>query len=230
LQVMVKKKQTTDAAISPVLQLLQAAYRVRTPEPNHDPLGVLIQTILSQNTSDTNSGRAFEALKKSFRVWDELLITDEAVIADIIRSGGLARIKARRIMQALNIIREKRGDLDLDFLDSLSVAEAREWLKQLPGVGDKTASCVLLFAFGRPALPVDTHIYRVAGRLGWLNQVISPAEAHRVLGEKVPLDDVFRFHILMIEHGRKTCYARNPRCSGCVLGKLCPSGRDVRKD
>ena len=123
----------------------------------------------------------------------------------------------------LGEIRSKRGGLELDFLDKLPMDDASEWLKQLPGVGTKTANCVLLFSSGRPALPVDTHIFRVAKRLGLVSPKASIEQAHEVLESMVPPDDVYQFHILMIEHGRKVCHAQRPHCLQCVLQELCPS-------
>ncbi len=142
-------------------------------------------------------------------------------IADAIRSGGLGEIKAGRIKQALGEIRQQRGRLELDFLNELPLDEARDWLKQLPGVGTKTASCVFLFSLRRPALPVDTHVYRVAKRLGIIDDRTTVEKAHRRLESLVPPEKVYPFHVLFIEHGRKVCRAPRPHCDGCVLSSLC---------
>jgi endonuclease-3 len=207
-----------------ILSLLEEAYGPRRPGPGRDPIAVLVETMLSQNTSDSNSGRAFASLMRTFGSWERIADADEGAIEETIRTGGLGQIKAHRIKEVLEGIREQRGKLDLNFLDKLSIPEARQWLKGLKGIGNKTANCVLLFASGRPALPVDTHIYRVSGRLGLLpagNENLD--QAHRILGDLVPPEDVYDFHVLMIEHGRKTCTARSPHCLSCVLGKVCPS-------
>ncbi|MDP2731086.1 MAG: endonuclease III [Dehalococcoidales bacterium] len=208
--------------VKQIIELLSREYGRSEWRPNYDPLGTLVQTILSQNTSDRNSHRAFASLNASFPTWEALLEADTREIAAAIRSGGLAEIKAARIRQTLNEVRQKRGQLELDFLNELPVPEAREWLKQLPGVGTKTANCVLVFAQGRPALPVDTHIFRVSKRVGLVDSKASIEEAHRILEEIVPPEDAYQFHVLTIEHGRRTCKARRPRCTECVLGKLCP--------
>lgn len=209
--------------IAQVVSLLIKAYGYHECQPNNRPLDELIKTILSQNTSDTNSGRAFDSLRSSFPSWEEVINAPEGRIADSIKVGGLNQIKSKRIKQVLAEIKRKRGKLDLDFLDGLSIDEARDWLKQLPGVGDKTANCVLLFASCRPALPVDTHIFRVSKRLGLIGFKANVDQAHTVLQSLVPQDSVYQFHILMIEHGRRTCKAQRPRCTECVLGKICPS-------
>ena len=142
--------------IETVIKLLRKQYGRRRLEPNCDPLGELVQTILSQNTSDINSHLAFKALKAEFKNWENILSANIDTITRPISGGGLGKIKARRIQQSLQRIQQEQGKLDLCFLDNLSVVKAREWLRQLPGVGNKTANCVLLFAFGKPALPVDT--------------------------------------------------------------------------
>jgi endonuclease III len=208
-------------AIKTILECLVKAYGARPLTPNHDPVGELVQTILSQNTSDKNSRPAFRALVAEFKDWESVMRADRADIARVIQGGGLERIKAQRIQQALKNIYERQGKLDLGFLEKLPVSEARERLKELPGVGNKTANCVLLFAFGRPALPVDTHIFRVSSRLGLIREKASLDEAHRILEEKVPPENIYEFHVLMIEHGRRICLARRPQCRQCVLQAIC---------
>lgn len=188
-----------------------------------DPLSMLIQTILSQNTSDANSGRAFRSLRLAFPEWESLIDADVDLVAAGIKQGGLNRIKARRIGEVLRLIRERHGQLDLAFLSKMRIAQAEEWLLGLPGVGLKTARCVLLFSLCMPALPVDTHILRVSRRLGLLNSKASAEEAHRRLAEVVAPEDVYQFHVLMIEHGRKACHPRRPACMGCALRDICPS-------
>jgi endonuclease III len=209
-------------SIKTVLDLLQKQYGQRSSVPSHDPLSELVQTILSQNTSDINSRPAFKALKSTFGDWENILQARTSEIAEVIKSGGLAKIKAERIQQALQKIKERQGKIDLSVLNDLPVPEARQWLKGLPGVGNKTANCVLLFALGKPALPVDTHIYRVSGRLGLISKKTSLDEAHRLLEAIVPQTNIYEFHVLMIEHGRKACIAQRPRCPQCVLKMVCP--------
>ncbi|MEJ2738419.1 MAG: endonuclease III [Dehalococcoidia bacterium] len=209
--------------IEQVLHLLSKDYGHKKWHPDRDPVAVLVQTILSQNTSDRNSDRAFDSLLASFETWQDIADADTRVIARSIRIGGLADVKANYIKDALNTIKDLQGNFDLDFLRRLSLNEAREWLMQLPGVGMKTASCVLLFSLGIPALPVDTHVYRVSQRLGLIDNKISVNQAHIYLESIVPQNLAYEFHILLIEHGRKTCKARNPYCRRCALQAICPS-------
>jgi endonuclease-3 len=211
------------ADIERILQLVSREYREKRWRTRNDPVAVLVQTILSQNTSDTNSGRAFQQLLASFDGWGEIADADVGRVSQAIKIGGLEAVKARYIKQALREIRRRQGGFELGFLRKLTVEEARDWLRQLPGVGMKTASVVLLFSLGMPALPVDTHVFRVAGRLGLIDSKVSVEKAHRLLEALVPLDDIYQFHILLIEHGRKTCKAQRPRCTECVLASLCPS-------
>jgi endonuclease-3 len=209
--------------IKTVIKLLRKQYGRRFLEPNCDPLGELVQTILSQNTSDVNSRPAFMNLITEFKDWENILTADIDAIARPISGGGLGKIKALRIQQSLKRIQEKRGKLDLCFLDDLAIPDARNWLKELPGVGNKTANCVLLFAFGKPALPVDTHIFRVSKRLELLEKKLDLEKAHEVLEKIVPAANVYEFHVLTIEHGRSTCKAQHPLCRICVLQSVCPS-------
>ncbi|MCJ7516263.1 MAG: endonuclease III, partial [Dehalococcoidia bacterium] len=176
-----------------------------------------------QNTSDRNSERAFGNLMASFTGWEEIADASIGQICEVIKAGGLGTVKAKYIKQALQEIQRRQGGFELDFLHKLPVEEARDWLRQLPGVGLKTASVVLLFAMGMPALPVDTHVFRVAKRLGLIDSKVSVDKAHGLLEGLVPPKDIYRFHVLLIEHGRKTCKAQRPRCNECVLRGLCPS-------
>ena len=218
------------ANIALIIRLLAREFGHPKWHPDGQPLSTLVQTILSQNTSDTNSGRSFRSLMAAFPQWENVAAANPADIAASIQSGGLADIKAKRIKQALEEIMRKRGALELDFLNAMSVGEATGWLKQLPGVGDKTAACVLLFSLGKPALPVDTHILRVSKRLGLIGGRTSAEEAHEVLPELVPPHNTYEFHVLMIEHGRRTCKAQRPVCPKCVLRDVCPSCEGFMKE
>jgi len=210
---------------SQVLRLLRKEYGPRKWQPGQDPLSSLIATVLSQNTSDSNSHRAFAALVSRFGSWESVATADVNELAQAIRAGGLAEIKARRIKLILHEVQEKRGRLDLSFLDNVGLVEAKAWLRQLPGVGPKTAGCVLLFSLGKPAMPVDTHVFRVAKRLGLIDARVSVEKTHEILESLVPPKNVYEFHILMVEHGRRACKAQRPRCTVCVLRELCPSSR-----
>jgi endonuclease-3 len=211
------------SVIEQVLQLLSREYGNKKWNPDRDPVAVLVQTILSQNTSDRNSDRAFDSLLATFKTWQDIADADTRDIANSIRIGGLADVKASYIKNTLNAINSIQKDFDLDFLRNLSLNEARDWLMQLPGVGMKTASCVLLFSLGLPALPVDTHVYRVSQRLGLFDNKMPVNRAHIFLESIVPPNMAYEFHILLIEHGRRTCKARNPYCYKCVLQAICPS-------
>ena len=178
--------------------------------PHGDPLTELILTILSQHTNDTNSGRAFASMQRRYPTWDDVLAAEPEDLADSIRQGGLANQKAPRIQQVLGRVSNDCGDWRLDHLAQMPLDEAKAWLRSLPGVGPKTAACVLMFALGRPALPVDTHVFRVARRLGLLESLVQP-------------EDTYAFHIALIKHGRHTCTARNPNCGDCPLNDFCPS-------
>lgn len=210
-----------------ILRLLSGEYGKRRWRPRQSPIAVLVQTILSQNTSDRNSGRAFEQLLASFGSWEDMANASVGETSHSIKAGGLGEVKARYIKQALEEIRRRRRGFELDFLKQMSVDEARDWLKQLPGVGMKTASCVLLFSLGMPALPVDTHVFRVARRLRLIDSTVLVEKAHKLLEGLVPPQYVYQFHVLLIEHGRKTCKAQRPRCNECVLRGLCPSYEEL---
>jgi endonuclease-3 len=210
-------------AIEEVIELLEQEYGPRSWQPDRDPIDVLIGTILSQNTSDTNSGGAFASLKASFDSWEAVASAPAEHIARVIKSGGLSQIKAVRIKQVLEQIEKEQGRISLDSLKSMNMAEAEEYLMRLPGVGHKTARCVLLFSLGKPSLPVDTHIFRVAKRLGLIDSRASIEKAHSLLQKQIPPSKVYQFHIYMIEHGRRICHARQPRCNMCILRSACPS-------
>jgi endonuclease-3 len=159
----------------------------------------------------------------TFGSWEAIASAPVEHIAYAIRVGGLSKVKAVRIKEILNQIKRERDCISLDFLNSMNASEAKEYLMRLPGVGEKTANCVLLFSLGKPCLPVDTHVFRVAKRLGLIDARTSIKEAHRLLQQQVPPSGVYQFHIHMIEHGRKICHARNPECGRCILRNDCPS-------
>jgi endonuclease III len=184
----------------------------------------LVVTVLSQNTSDANTARAFTALKERFPTWEEALHAPTRELADAIRSGGLADQKAPRIQSILDEIEEREGGLDLSRLQELSDQEVDEYLLSLPGVGPKTAACVLTFSMGRAAFPIDTHVHRIVRRLGWISSTTSADAAHRLLTPRIPPELRYELHMALIRHGREVCKARSPRCSECVLFDLCDEG------
>ena len=179
--------------------------------------------MLSQNTNDRNRDVAWSRLTAAFPTWDAVREAPVPEIEEAIRPGGLAPTKAVRIRQILHAL----GDDDLSWLESAPLSEARDYLCDLPGVGRKTAACVLLFAYGRPDPPVDTHVYRVGGRLGLWPERAPLDDAHDALARLVGDDgqEAYEAHMLLIRHGRRTCAARSPRCRDCPLRRMCPEGR-----
>jgi endonuclease-3 len=210
-------------AIREVIKLLEREYGSCQWHADRDPIDVLIGTILSQNTSDANSGRAFASLKASFDSWEAVASAPAEHIARVIQAGGLHQIKAARIKQVLKQIENEQGCISLNSLKSKTMAEAEDYLMRLPGVGHKTASCVLLFSLGKPSLPVDTHVFRVAKRLGLIDSKMSIEKAPGLLQKQIPPSKVYQFHVHMIEHGRRICHARQPHCNRCILRGICPS-------
>lgn len=186
-----------------------------------DVVSELVLTILAQNTADTNSFRAFTALRARYPDWDAVLAAPTDELTEVIRPGGLAPTKAPRIQHVLAEVKAARPDWDLAFLGELPLAEARDWLVSLPGIGRKTASIVLLFCFGRPAMPVDTHIHRVALRMGLVPPRTDVLKAHALLEEVLEPDEVYPFHVELIRHGRDTCRAPRPICGLCPLTDAC---------
>jgi endonuclease-3 len=209
--------------------LLVCLYGRHEVEGTEDPLDTLVETILSQNTTDINSHRSFLALKKEYPKWELLLGQDPKNVSKIIRSGGLPDIKAERILRALEFIKRSRGRLSIDFLRDMSPSEADSWLGQMKGVGPKTRSIVLLFSLGMPAFPVDTHIHRVSKRLGLIGLNVTRERAQLELGSLVPKRDFYNFHINLIEHGRAVCHARKPKCAVCALSRMCDFYRATKK-
>nr|MDO8080390.1 endonuclease III [Candidatus Freyarchaeota archaeon] len=207
--------------IAKIIELLNKEYGEKKWKKRHEPLDQLIQTILSQNTSDRNSYAAFSSLKRKYPSWESLMEASEDEIAETIRVGGLENIKAKRIKGALTAIKEKKQNLDLSYLKELPQEEALSFLTTLKGVGPKTAAVVLLFSFGKPVLPVDTHIHRVSKRLSLIGNA-DRLKAHKILQQMIPEDQVHSFHINMIEHGRRICKPK-PKCPECVLNNVCDS-------
>jgi endonuclease-3 len=190
----------------------------RNPLP---PLDELVSTILSQNTNDANRDRAYQALCAAFPTWEAVRDADPTAVIAAIRPAGLANQKGPRIQQVLREITIQRGDLDLGFLAELSADEASQWLLQFKGVGPKTAAIVLQFSLGKPAFPVDTHIYRVSGRLGLRPANCSAEGAHTLLASLLPPETYYPAHLNIIRLGREICQARKPQCPRCPLQDLC---------
>lgn len=193
-----------------------------------DPIAILISTILSQNTNDLNRDRAYERLRERFPTWEAVRDAPPEDLVAAIRPAGLAPTKAPRIQEALQRIWAERGHFSLDFLADMPLEEARAWLLSIPGIGPKTAAIVLLFAFGRPAFPVDTHIHRVSRRLGLIPARASREQAHALLEELIPPELYYPLHLNLIALGRDVCHPRNPECGRCVLREECDFYRQGR--
>jgi endonuclease III len=204
-----------------VLQNLQAVYGTPEAPENLDPLDCLVETILSQSTTNVNSRRAFASFKQRFGDWEAARRARPTSIEAAIRSGGLARQKSLIIKRLLNEIKARRGSFDLDFLRRAPLAEAREFLAGFKGVGPKTLACVLLFACRRPVFPIDTHIFRIARRLRLIPERGSDQEAHAMMEQIIPEARFYEAHINFIRHGRKICRPQNPSCEACVLVDYC---------
>ncbi len=218
-------KKDLEKRIKSLSLKLERTYGKKRWKIHADPLSELIATILSQNTSDHNSHKAFSNLRSKFKTWDKVRKARVRKIADTIRSGGLADVKAKRIKDILNQIYEENRNLDLSFLKRWRTEKIKAYLRKFKGVGEKTIACVLLFSLKRPAMPVDTHVLRVSKRLGLVQRKTDTQKAKTILEELVPENLVYQFHLNLIEHGRNICKATNPRCASCVLLENC----DYRK-
>ncbi len=212
-------------AIREVQRRLRAQQGELAPRQPVPVLDQVVGTVLSQHTSDVNSGRAFARLKARFPDWEQAAHAPVEEIEDAIRCGGLARQKARRIKEILDAVDQREGRVDLGRLHSLDDLAAESYLTSLPGVGPKTAACVLAFSMGRAAFPVDTHVHRVVTRLGWIPAGTTVEKAYRLLAPRVPADIRYDLHLALVRHGRTVCLARQPRCEVCVLPDLCPYGQ-----
>ena len=210
-----------------VTQNLEAAYGIPRNDSTDDPLDELIGTILSQATTNQNSHRTFANLKSRFKDWEAVQRAEPVQIEEAIRLGGLAQVKSRVIKTILDEIKTRVGKLDLSFLHTAPVAEAHDFLTSLKGVGPKTAACVLLFACKRPVFPMDTHIFRIARRLGVIPAKGSDTQAHRQMEQLIPKNKHYSLHINMILHGRRICHPRNPKCEKCCLIEHCALGQTL---
>ena len=204
-----------------IIQNLRAVYGVPKLERGLDPLDVLIETILSQSTTNANSRRAFDSLKRRFPVWEPARRARVSSIEAAIKSGGLAKQKSARIKQLLNDIHNRRGSLDLEFLKTAPLEEAKRFLASFKGVGPTTVACTLLFACNRPVFPIDTHIFRIARMLGMIPVKCSDEEAHRLMDKVIPKTRYYEVHINLIQLGRQICRPSDPLCEQCCLVDYC---------
>jgi len=201
--------------------LLEKQYGVPRRVKARNPLDILIETILSQNTNDQNRDKAFRGLKTRFPHWEDILKTKTKSIVSAIRPGGLAEQKARRIQEILHWIKEHEGRLSLSFLKKMDSEEIKKMIGALKGIGPKTLHCLLLFGFGREAFPVDTHILRIGKRLCIIPEWMSAEKAHPWMNPLVPKGRSLSLHLNLIRLGREVCKTKNPLCQGCLLIKEC---------
>ena len=209
--------------LTEVYNRLVQAYGIPDWHPDGDPLGGLIATILSQHTSDVNSERAYRQLIAAFPTWEAVRDAPTPLVAEAIRPGGLANLKAQRIQQVLRVLTERlRGQpLSLVGLEAMDLDAATTYLRTLPGVGPKTAACVLLFSLGRPAFPVDTHVWRVTRRVGLIGLRVTADAAHEALRRAVPAEWRHTLHVDLIRLGREVCHAQRPAHDACPLRPVC---------
>jgi endonuclease-3 len=204
-----------------IYDLIAEVYGEPQRHRHQPPVDQLVNTILSQQTTSVNRQRAFDALKERFPSWEAVMAAGVDEVREAIRPAGLANQKAPRIQNALRFVMQERGELSLDFLAEWPVQRAKKWLMQIKGVGPKTASIILLFTFGLPAFPVDTHVHRVSRRLGLIGTKVTADKAHEILENIVAPEEYYPFHINLIRHGREICHARGPQCHVCVLQEWC---------
>jgi endonuclease III len=206
---------------------LRLVYGIPGWEPHGQPIAELVLTVLSQSTNDRNRDVAYLRLRERFSedAWREIRDAPVDEIEEAIRPGGISKIKSARIKAILQAITETAPgrELWLDWLADLSVPEAQRYLTSLPGVGRKTAACVLLFALGMRDVPVDTHVSRVGTRLGLFRPGAPFEEMHDEMLAITPPGQELEFHINLLRHGRRTCHARRPECGACALARMCPS-------
>lgn len=212
----------TPARLPVIIRYLDQEYFRPRFAPRYPPVEELVFTILSQNTTDINSVRALDSLRKKYPSWEDASRAPVLEIADAIRMSGIAGPKSRYIKETLSALLAEQGDLKLNFLSRMNDREALDYLTKFPGVGIKTAACVLMFSLGRPVMPVDTHVFRVCKHLDFLPEDATRENAHGILNAIVPEDDRYSFHINLVLHGRKVCKALRPRCGECMIEGLCP--------
>jgi len=204
-----------------VCKILITKYGKEVSERKLPPVDELVMTILSQHTNDVNMFSAFKSLKEVYPSWEAVLAAPQDELAVTIRSSGMYNLKAKRIQATLREIKERVGKLDLSLLASMEIADAKEWLTSLHGVGPKTAAIVLLFSFGLPVLPVDTHVWRVTKRLGIIDMKVSREKAHDLLEQIMPPECIPSLNKNLVRHGREICRAQNPKCTDCFLNNIC---------
>ena len=223
-----RRRPTMSAArIAAAVALMTAEYGPFQAERRLPPADEMVFTILSQHTSDVNSGRAYARLMREFTDLYAVAAAEVGEIEAAIAPGGLAKVKAPRIKEVLGqVLARNGGSLDLSFLREMPLAEAKAWLRQLPGIGPKSAGIILNFSLDLPAMAIDTHIFRVCQRLRAIDDKTGADKAHDIMEAKVPPGEVFNFHVAFINHGRRVCKAQRPLCDQCVVAGLCPSRKE----
>jgi endonuclease III len=216
-------KRPARARVARIRERLAELYGVPAMEPHGDPLAELVLTVLSQSTNDRNRDVAFLRLRERFPTWEAVRDAPLEEVEEAIRPGGISKVKSARIQAILRAI----GDpLDLQWMREAPVRESQEYLCALPGVGRKTAACVLLFSYGLRDVPVDTHVSRVATRLGLLRPKAPFEELHDAMLDLTPQGAELELHVNLLRHGRRTCHAQRPACGACALRRMCPSRQD----
>ena len=208
-----------------VVVRLDEAYGRPVLAPRLPPVGELVYTVLSQNTADVNTDRTYAELRRRFPTWSDVRDAPVDEVEQAIALGGLSHVKAPRIVTILGAISRGDAEPDLGVLDTMTDDQALDFLQGLPGVGPKTAACVLLFSLGRPVMPVDTHVHRVGGRLGLIDAGVTAEAAHALLTAMAgpAAADIYAAHVGLVRHGRRVCHARRPACDHCPLNDICPS-------
>jgi endonuclease-3 len=227
-------KPPTRARVARIRERLRAVYGVPLMKPHRHPIAELILTVLSQSTNDRNRDVAYLRLRERFPLWEQVRDAPVEEVEEAIRPGGIAKVKSARIQAILRAISERPPEteagsavsppeLSLDWLAGAPLQRARDYLTALPGVGRKTAACVLLFAYGLHEVPVDTHVSRVGTRLGLLRAGAPFEELHDQMLALTPPGQELELHVNLLRHGRRTCHARSPACRECALARMCPS-------
>jgi endonuclease-3 len=229
-----RQKRVDRARVRRIRDRLREVYGIPAAPPHQQGLDELILTVLSQSTNDRNRDVAFLRLRRRFGSWDAVRHAPNEEVEEAIRPGGISKVKSERIQAILEALDTQptssagTGGDDLAWLADVSVEEGRDYLTALPGVGRKTAACVLLFAFGKRDIPVDTHVSRVGGRLHLWREKASFEEMHDEMLAITPKGQELEFHVNLLRHGRRTCHARRPDCDSCALLRMCPTGYDLR--
>jgi endonuclease-3 len=200
-------------------------YGIPSIQPHGDPIAELVLTVLSQSTNDRNRDVAYLRLRERLETWEDVRDAKQAEVEEAIRPGGISKVKSVRIQAILQAISDGSSKLSLDWLADVPIEQARDYLTSLPGVGRKTAACVLLFSYGRRDVPVDTHVSRVGMRLGLLRAGAPFKQLHDQMLALTPPGEELELHVNLLRHGRRTCHARKPACGECALARMCPSRR-----